>query len=65
MAQRRAVTQKHLKPVLDKKSELSAVERRFEALQNERNAIAADHQRLRENMKALLVGTVAFDLTPP
>jgi hypothetical protein len=51
--------------VLDKKSELSAVERRFEALQNERNAIAADHQRLRENMKALLVGTVAFDLTPP
>ena len=31
----------------------SELERRFEALQKERNAIAGDQQRLRENMKAL------------
>lgn len=48
-----AALERELKPILDKKAELSEVERRFEALQKERNAIAADQQRLRENMKAL------------
>lgn len=42
-----------LKPVLDKRSELAAIERRLEALQGERQTIVEDQQRLRENMKAL------------
>ena len=42
-----------LKPVLDKKTEISAFERRLNGLMNERNTIAMDQQRLRENMKAL------------
>jgi hypothetical protein len=42
-----------LKPVLDKRAELTALERRVEALENERNTIGQDQQRLRENMKAL------------
>jgi hypothetical protein len=42
-----------LKPVLDKKAELAGLERRMQALQNERNTIVGDQQRLRENMKAL------------
>jgi len=45
--------ERELKPVLDKKAAVSAVERRFQALQKEHNAIGADQQRLRENMKAL------------
>jgi hypothetical protein len=48
-----AALERALKPVLDKKAELSVVERRFQALQSERNAIGGDQQRLRENMKAL------------
>jgi hypothetical protein len=48
-----AALERELKPLLDKKAELSAIERRFEALQNEHNAISQDQQRLRENMKAL------------
>jgi hypothetical protein len=42
-----------LKPLLDKKAELAGLQRRVEALQNERNIIGVDQQRLRENMKAL------------
>jgi hypothetical protein len=42
-----------LKPVLDKRAELTGLERRVEALENERNTIGQDQQRLRENMKAL------------
>lgn len=42
-----------LKPVLDKRAELSRAEQRMVALQHEQQSIAADQQRLRENMKAL------------
>ena len=42
-----------MKPVLDKKAELTGLQRRVDALQNERNTIAQDQERLRENMKAL------------
>jgi hypothetical protein len=42
-----------LKPVLDKRAELAAIERRLEGLQSERATIIEDQQRLRENMKAL------------
>jgi chaperonin cofactor prefoldin len=48
-----AALEKALKPILDKKAELSGLERRSEALQSERNTIGQDQQRLRENMKAL------------
>ena len=48
-----ATLEKALKPVLDKKTELAGLQRRMEALQNERNTIGQDQQRLRENMKAL------------
>jgi chromosome segregation ATPase len=48
-----ASLEKALKPILDKKAELSGLQRRLEALQNERNTIGVDQQRLRENMKAL------------
>jgi len=48
-----ASLERSLKPVLDKKAELSAIERRLNALMTERNTIAQDQQRLRENMKAL------------
>jgi chaperonin cofactor prefoldin len=48
-----ATLEKALKPILDKKAELSGLERRVESLQNERNTIGQDQQRLRENMKAL------------
>ena len=48
-----AALERELKSVIDKKADLSVLERRFEALQNERNTIAQDQQRLRENMKAL------------
>jgi hypothetical protein len=48
-----ATLERALKPVLDKKAELAGLERRMEALQNERNTIGQDQQRLRENMKAL------------
>ena len=42
-----------LKPVLDKRAELTGLQRRVETLQSERNTIGQDQQRLRENMKAL------------
>ncbi len=42
-----------LKPVLDKKAELSRTERRVAILQQEQQSITGDQQRLRENMKAL------------
>jgi hypothetical protein len=45
--------ERELKPVLDKKAELTAVGRRLTALQGERAAIDRDQQRVRENMKAL------------
>lgn len=45
--------ERSLKPVIDKKTELSVIERRLNALTSERNTIAQDQQRLRENMKAL------------
>jgi hypothetical protein len=48
-----AALEQALKPVLDKKAELSVVERRFQNLQSEHSAIGRDQQRLRENMKAL------------
>jgi hypothetical protein len=42
-----------LRPVLDKKAEVERRDRRLAQLESEREAIAADQQRLRENMKAL------------
>jgi hypothetical protein len=42
-----------LKPVLDKRAELTGIQRRVETLESERNTIGQDQQRLRENMKAL------------
>ena len=48
-----AALEKALKPLLDKKAELAGLQRRAEALENERNTIGQDQQRLRENMKAL------------
>ena len=42
-----------LKPVLDKRTELSRAEQRMATLQQEQQSIAADQQRVRENMKAL------------
>jgi len=48
-----AALEKALKPVLDKQAELAGLERRSQALQNERDTIVGDQQRLRENMKAL------------
>ena len=47
-----AALERELKPVLDKKAELSVIERRLAAL-NERTVIVGDQERLRENMKAL------------
>jgi hypothetical protein len=48
-----ALLERSLKPILDKKAELSGLDRRMNALTSERNTIAQDQQRLRENMKAL------------
>jgi hypothetical protein len=42
-----------LKPVLDKRAELAALDRRLQALQGEHAGIVRDQQRVRENMKAL------------
>ena len=42
-----------LKPVLDKRAELTALQDRHVSLEQERNTINQDQQRLRENMKAL------------
>jgi hypothetical protein len=48
-----ATLERSLKPVIDKKAELSAIERRLSGLTSERNTITQDQQRLRENMKSL------------
>jgi hypothetical protein len=45
--------QRALRPVLDKKAEVAAIDRRLNELQAERTRIVEDQQRLRENMKAL------------
>jgi hypothetical protein len=42
-----------LKPVLEKRAELTALQNRHVSLEQERNTINQDQQRLRENMKAL------------
>jgi hypothetical protein len=42
-----------LKPVLDKKAELTGLEKAVADLTNEQSSIVSDQQRLRENMKAL------------
>ena len=42
-----------LKPVLDKKTELAAIERRLRDFETQRNRIVQDQNRVRENMKAL------------
>jgi hypothetical protein len=42
-----------LKPLLDKKAELSRIERTLAQLAAEQTSIVSDQQRLRENMKAL------------
>jgi hypothetical protein len=47
------VLQTALRPVLQKRAELSAADRRLGEIEAERTRIAADQQRLRENMKAL------------
>jgi hypothetical protein len=48
-----ADVERALKPVLDKKAEVAALERRVESLLKDRNTISQDQNRLRENMKAL------------
>jgi hypothetical protein len=45
--------QRALRPVLDKKAEIAALDRQIRDLDNERSRILEDQQRLRENMKAL------------
>jgi chromosome segregation ATPase len=45
--------QRALQPVLDKKTEIAALDRQIRDLDNERARILEDQQRLRENMKAL------------
>jgi chromosome segregation ATPase len=42
-----------LKPVIDKRVEVAAVERQLAELRSQQDAIVTDQQRLRENMKAL------------
>jgi isochorismate hydrolase len=42
-----------LKPALDKRAELAAIDRRLHTLQAEHASIVRDQQRVRENMKAL------------
>jgi chromosome segregation ATPase len=48
-----AELQRVLGPVIDKRAELAAADRRLNELQIELQTITADQQRLRENMKAL------------
>ena len=45
--------QRALRPVIDQKAQLAAIDRRLQNLLAERERIVADQQRLRENMKAL------------
>lgn len=45
--------QRTLRPVLEKKSEIAAIDRRLREIDAERTRIVSDQQRLRENMKAL------------
>lgn len=42
-----------LKPVLDKRTELSEVQQRIQTLEQRQQTITADQERVRENMKAL------------
>ena len=42
-----------LKPLLDKRAELAVIERQLASLQQKRDEITRDQERLRENMKAL------------
>ncbi|HEX6973269.1 MAG TPA: DUF4139 domain-containing protein [Vicinamibacterales bacterium] len=48
-----AALQAALKPLLDKRAEVTAIERQLASLQQKREEIARDQERLRENMKAL------------
>jgi hypothetical protein len=48
-----AALEQALRPILEKKGDVSRRERRLEQLDGGRQAIAADQQRVRENMKAL------------
>jgi septation ring formation regulator EzrA len=52
-----------LKPVIDKRVEIAAVDRRIERLQGELQSIVSDQQRLRENMKALRGSSEATEST--
>jgi hypothetical protein len=45
--------QRILKPVIDKRVEIAAVDRQIEQLRSQQDGIITDQQRLRENMKAL------------
>ena len=45
--------QRSLRPVLEKRAELAALDRQIAALDSERMRIVDDQARLRENMKAL------------
>ena len=47
------VLQRALRPVLDKRAEVAALDRQIAALDSERARIVEDQSRLRENMKAL------------
>jgi hypothetical protein len=42
-----------LRPIINKKAELSALERQLQSIERDRSGIVSDQQRLRENMKAL------------
>jgi hypothetical protein len=57
-----AELERALKPVLDRKAELAAIERRLQSLESLRTAIVQDQQRLRENMKALRGSTEEKEL---
>lgn len=48
-----AEMQKALKPVIDKRTELGTLDMKLQALEQQREEIARDQARLRENMKAL------------
>jgi hypothetical protein len=45
--------QRALRPVLEKRAEIAALDRRLGEIETERNRITVDQQRVRENMKAL------------
>lgn len=45
--------QRALKPILEKRADVAALDRQLSALESQQQGIVADQQRLRENMKAL------------